>query len=175
LLIICLLFAASFCQTSDDDIVTTIIPTYRHNWYSGYLNISNQKDIHYVFQESQNDRDNDPLILWVSSFPGCSSLFCMTYEIGAFQFLVPEEPSFNISKWAWNMKANLLFLETPGAGFSTGPTNTSDVQVTLDHLLALMQFYARFPTQKKNDLYLAGHGYAGILAPLLAKAIITRN
>jgi len=42
-------------------------------------------------------------------------------------------------------------------------------------LLALSAFYARFPTQKKNDLYLAGHGYAGVLAPKLAKEIIIRN
>jgi carboxypeptidase C (cathepsin A) len=138
-LLICLLLAASFCQTSDDDYVRTIIPNYTHNWYSGYFNISgrNEKDIHYIFQESQNDRDNDPLILWVSSFPGCSSVFSMLYEVGAFQLLVPENPSFNISKWAWNMKANLLFLEAPGAGFSTGPTNTSDDQLTLDHMMAL--------------------------------------
>jgi carboxypeptidase C (cathepsin A) len=100
----------------------------------------------------------------------------MLYEVGAFKFLTPGVPSFNVTPLAWNMKANLLFMETPGAvGFSTGPTNSSDDEATYDHLLALTAFLARFPTQRKNDLYLAGHGYAGILAPMLGKAISIRN
>lgn len=74
------------------------------------------------------------------------------------------------------MRANLLFLEAPGGvGFSVGPVNNSDDDVVSDHLSALSYFFARFPTQKKNDLYLAGHGYAGILAPKLAKVILDRN
>lgn len=174
--VLLLVLAIAAAQTSDDDLVGTVIPKYTHNWYSGYLNISNNKDVHYVYQESQNDRDNDPLILWVSGGPGCSSLVSMLYEVGAFQFLTPTIPSFNVTKTSWNMKANLLFLETPGAvGFSNGPTNYTDDDVTYDHLLALTAFFARFPTQKKNDLYLAGHGYAGILAPMLGKAISIRN
>lgn len=163
-------------QTSDDDLVDTIIPKYTHNWYSGYFNLTKDKDVHYTYLESQNDRDNDPLILWVSGGPGCSSLFSMLYEVGPFRFLTPKQPSFNVTPQAWNMKSNLLFLETPGAvGFSRGPTNTSDDEVTYDHLQALTAFFARFPTQKKNDLYLAGHGYAGVLALKLAKAIVIRN
>lgn len=44
-----------------------------------------------------------------------------------------------------------------------------------DLLNSLVEFYARFPTLKKNSLHLAGHGYAGIIVPMLAKVIDQRN
>lgn len=115
-----------YCQTSQDDYVQMNIPGYTHDWYSGYFNFTN-KDIHYVYLESQNDRDNDPLVLWVAGGPGCSGLYSMYYEIGPFRFLTPEEPSLNVTKDAWNLRANLLFIEAPGAvGFSTGSEKSTD-------------------------------------------------
>lgn len=171
-----LITTLAFCQTSEDDFVNFKIPNYTHNWYSGYFNITLTKSVHYIFLESQNDRDNDPLILWVSGGPGCSSLFSMFYEVGPFRFVTPLAESLNVTKEAWNNRANLLFLETPGnVGFSVGPTNTNDDFATMDHLSSLSYFFARYPTLKKNDLYLAGHGYAGILAPKLAATILDRN
>lgn len=49
--IICslLLVLAVFGQTSDDDFVDFTIPNYTHNWYSGYLNITTEKDLHYIY------------------------------------------------------------------------------------------------------------------------------
>jgi carboxypeptidase C (cathepsin A) len=77
---------------------------------------------------------------------------------------------------AWNTRANLLYFETPaGVGFSRGPVNSSDELVTKDNINALREFYARFPQLRKNDLYLAGEGYAGIYVPLLALKIHQDN
>lgn len=167
--------AAVLCQTSQDDFVQFNVPFYTHDWYSGYLNLS-YKDIHYVYLESQNDRDNDPLVLWVAGGPGCSGLYSMLYEIGPFRFLKPETALLNFTDSGWNTKANLLFFEAPGGvGFSKGPVNATDTSTVDDLLFSLIEFYGRFPTQKKNDLYLAGHGYAGILVPKLAKLIDERN
>lgn len=175
LLVITLFFAFAFAQSAQDDYVWMNIPNYTHDWYSGYLNIS-YKDIHYVYLESQNDRDNDPLILWVGGGPGCSGLYSMFYEIGPFRLLTPESPQLNVSQESWNKRANLLFLEAPGAvGFSTGPVNSTDVSTVDDLLYSLIEFMSRFPTLKKNDFYLAGHGYAGILIPQLATLIDQRN
>ena len=44
----------------------------------------NQKSIHYVYFESQNDRAKDPLILWLTGGPGCSSMLSMLQENGPF-------------------------------------------------------------------------------------------
>jgi hypothetical protein len=78
LVLILAVSAVVLCQTSQDDFVQFNVPFYTHDWYSGYLNIS-YKDIHYVYLESQNDRDNDPLVLWVAGGPGCSGLYSMLY------------------------------------------------------------------------------------------------
>ena len=41
--------------------------------YSGYLNVSEGKSLHYVFIGSQ-DKDTDPVVIWFNGGPGCSSL-----------------------------------------------------------------------------------------------------
>lgn len=171
--IICavLLLSAALAQTSNDDFVDFTIPNYTHNWYSGYLNITVEKDLHYIYLESQNDRDNDPLILWVGSGPGCTGFTAMLYENGPFRYLTPLDPNLNITKDAWNMRANLLFIDAAGVGFSRGPNNNTDEGMAFDLMLGLTYFYARFPTQKKNDFYISGHGYAGVVGMYLAKMI----
>jgi carboxypeptidase C (cathepsin A) len=37
---------------------------------------------------------------------------------------------------------------------------------------ALRLFYSRFPTYRKNDLYLSAHGYGAVNAAYIAKQII---
>jgi carboxypeptidase C (cathepsin A) len=63
----------------------------------------------------------------------------------------------------------------PGAvGFSEGPEDkiiTDDV-FTKDAINTLRLFFARFPSYKKNDLFLSGHGYGAVHVTYLAKAIV---
>ena len=51
--------------------------------YSGYLQITDTKKLHYLFIQSWNDnstgKDEDPVLIWFNGGPGCSSL------LGAFQ------------------------------------------------------------------------------------------
>lgn len=42
--------------------------------YSGYLNVSSAKALHYLFVESQSDPLTDPVIIWFNGGPGCSSM-----------------------------------------------------------------------------------------------------
>lgn len=37
-----------------------------YDQYSGYLNISNGRHLHYWLTESQSDPDNDPLVVWMN-------------------------------------------------------------------------------------------------------------
>jgi serine carboxypeptidase-like clade 1 len=40
----------------------------------------------YYFVRSENDPDEDPLLLWLSGGPGCSGISGLAYEIGPLQF-----------------------------------------------------------------------------------------
>lgn len=88
-----ILFAISihfiFAFPAADKIVNlpglTFNPGFDH--YSGYLNASTDGYQHYLFYWlvlSQNDYQNDPIVLWLNGGPGCSSLGGFMTELGPF-------------------------------------------------------------------------------------------
>ena len=62
-------------------------------------------------------------------------------------------------------------------GFSESHRNNtySDETATEDNLKALRKFYEKFPTLKKNELYISGESYAGVYVPYISKAILDFN
>jgi len=105
------------CAPLEDEVTITIPGYTAHKWYSGFLDFDTGS-FHYVFFNSQRDPDNDPVVLWLNGGPGCSSLIGMVYENGPFLFK-EGTVNFQLNQYAWNMKANVLYLESPGGvGFS---------------------------------------------------------
>ncbi|CAM6000707.1 unnamed protein product [Sphagnum balticum] len=70
-----------------------------------------------------------------------------------------------INPYAWNKKANILFLESPaGVGFSQGTEKylvQNDTSVAKDNLKAVQIFFDRYSRLQGNDFYIAGESYAG--------------
>jgi carboxypeptidase C (cathepsin A) len=62
----------------------TTLPMPSHS-YSGYLNVTMSKRLHYIFVESLNNPVNDPIIVWFNGGPGCSSLLAFISENGPFK------------------------------------------------------------------------------------------
>lgn len=81
----------------------------------------------------------------------------MVYENGPFVF-VPNTTRFEINEYAWNKKANLLYITSPqGVGFSVGKAKSlNDNTVATFNLQALLAFFEKFPNLKKNDFYMTG-------------------
>lgn len=44
------------------------------NQFSGFLDITPTKNIHYMYYESENDPATDPVVFWTNGGPGCSGL-----------------------------------------------------------------------------------------------------
>ena len=88
-------------------------------WYSGYLKTTSmQRALHYVYVESKSKPATDPLLVWFNGGPGCSSMLGLIQEHGP---CVIEDYTDKVvdNPWPWNMRANVLYLESPGGvGYS---------------------------------------------------------
>ncbi|PRD22315.1 UNVERIFIED_CONTAM: putative serine carboxypeptidase [Trichonephila clavipes] len=72
---------------------------YKH--YSGYLNATSGRHLHYWFVESQRSPSEDPLLLWLNGGPGCSSLDGFLNELGPLHVSADGKTLYN-NTYAWN-------------------------------------------------------------------------
>jgi carboxypeptidase C (cathepsin A) len=155
-------------------------PAYNFNIYSGYLNVSNGKQLHYMFYTSQQSTNlTDPVVLWLNGGPGCSSLEGAFMENGALIFSEYNNTMY-ANPYSWNRVANMLYFESPaGVGYSymgsVVNNYTNDNITASDNLLGLQAWYTLFPEYKTNKFYIAGESYAGVYIPFLASYIQTWN
>lgn len=147
--------------------------------YAGYLNVNDNKSLHYILVESQDKPETDPLVIWFNGGPGCSSLLGFMQEHGPC-VIDDGETELKTNPYPWNLRANVLYIESPaGVGFSyaAGPDDLkfNDLLSSHDNLEAVKSFYAKFPEYQKQDLYITGESYAGIYVPYLAMRIHQHN
>ena len=94
-MLINMLFIVSYCLLSlascaDAGAAFTQLPFASEEMpsasYSGFLNVTETKRLHYVYVESQDNATADPVIVWFNGGPGCSSLLGFMQEHGPFVF-----------------------------------------------------------------------------------------
>ena len=140
-----ILLIQTIISTAEDDIVKSIPEyDYKGRLYSGYLDVSDVKKFHYMFNLAHEDPENKPLVLWLNGGPGCSSLDGWANEHGPMQ--MDSNGTFNLNEYSWNRAANMIYLESPGnVGFSLiNSTNDTDLylddNITADDNLIAMIF-----------------------------------
>ena len=103
------------------DLVDSLpgVPPFKSAAYSGYLDVNKTgKALHYFFVESQRNPYLDPLVIWTNGGPGCSSMLGLVREHGPF-YMEEESENFHSNPFAWNLAANILYIEHPaGVGYS---------------------------------------------------------
>ncbi|RHY13067.1 hypothetical protein DYB25_009342, partial [Aphanomyces astaci] len=144
--------------------------------YAGHIPLpSNGQKMFYWLVESESNPSTDPLVLWLNGGPGCSSLGGFFTELGPF--VVQSDLSVKRNPYAWNRKANMVFLDSPaGVGFSQPLLNASDYtdDFTAGRLVEfLKQFLVLYPQYKNRDFYITGESYAGMYIPFLVHKLIT--
>ncbi|RDX81940.1 Serine carboxypeptidase-like 48 [Mucuna pruriens] len=147
--------------------------------HAGYYRLPRSKAarMFYFFFESRNSKD-DPVVIWLTGGPGCSSELALFYENGPFQ--LTKNLSLVWNDYGWDKASNILFVDQPtGTGFSY-TSDDSDIRhdeegVSNDLYDFLQAFFKEHPQFTKNDFYITGESYAGHYIPALASRVHQGN
>ncbi|CAJ1955872.1 unnamed protein product [Sphenostylis stenocarpa] len=147
--------------------------------HAGYYRLPRSKAarMFYFFFESRNRKD-DPVVIWLTGGPGCSSELALFYENGPFQ--LTKNLSLVWNDYGWDKASNIIFVDQPtGTGFSY-TSDESDIRhdeegVSNDLYDFLQAFFKEHPRFTKNDFYITGESYAGHYIPALASRVHQGN
>mmetsp|Transcript_30500 Transcript_30500/g.51574 ORF Transcript_30500/g.51574 Transcript_30500/m.51574 type:complete len:443 (+) Transcript_30500:56-1384(+) len=145
--------------------------------HSGYFDLTTgDKHYFYWFFESRSNPATDPVVLWMTGGPGCSSEVALFGENGPCS--VNEDGTDTISnEYSWNNNASVLYIDQPaGTGFSYGKGMDHDEKgVAADMYDFLQQFFKAHPEYAKLDFYTVGESYAGHYVPAVTHKIWENN
>jgi len=141
-------------------------------FYSGLLPVTDKGFLFYWLFESRQDPENDPLVIWLSGGPGCSSSLALFSENGPYT--INDDLTLNSNPYSWNNNANLLFIDQPlNTGYSIGKEMEKDeIGLGSNFYTFFMEFLETFPQYKKRPLYITGESYAGHYIPVIASEIV---
>ncbi|KAH7432982.1 hypothetical protein KP509_07G049200 [Ceratopteris richardii] len=132
----------------------------------------------YMFFESRGDKAKDPVVLWMSGGPGCSSELALFYENGPFQITNSLDLTWN--EHGWDKASSIIFVDQPvGTGFSY-TTDMRDMRhdekgVSEDMYHFLQAFFKAHPDFADNDFFVTGESYAGHYVPAVTSRIHKAN
>lgn len=149
---------------------------------AGYVTVdqTNGRALYYFFTASQRS-ESDPLVIWFTGGPGCSSLIALFEEHGPFRMnFTAEGTGIQLNPYTWSTVANVLYVESPaGVGFSYSNTssdyNVGDLRTAEDAYLVLQGFLAKFPQYRSNPFWVTGESYGGHYVPEFAYYVAMRN
>ncbi|CAI0410931.1 unnamed protein product [Linum tenue] len=147
--------------------------------HAGYYNIEHSyaAKMFYFFFESRNSK-KDPVVIWLTGGPGCSSELAIFYENGPFS--IANNMSLVWNKFGWDKTSNLIYVDQPtGTGFSYS-TDKRDIRhdeagVSNDLYDFLQAFFTEHPELAENDFYITGESYAGHYIPAFASRVHKGN
>lgn len=148
--------------------------------YAGYISVGqdvkgSENQMFFWMMESRNTPAEDPLLIWLSGGPGCSSVAAQFEGNGPLHLTM--DGSITNNPYGWNRNANLVYVDQPlqtGLSFSgDGSLIYEQYQATRDFREFLMRFYEAFPDFKGRDLFISGESYAGHFIPAFAADILS--
>ncbi|RCK59341.1 Carboxypeptidase Y [Candida viswanathii] len=144
------------------------------NQTTGYLSHLHH-NFFYWFFESRNDPVNDPIILWLTGGPHCSSSYGLFFELGPSSIGFDLKPKYN--PYSWNSNASVIFLDQPTyTGFSYGGAPTFSTNQAMYFVYVFIElFFKQNPQYLNNAFHIAGESYAGHYIPNLLHEILSHD
>lgn len=149
-------------------IVSPTICDSKVKQHAGYLRINlNTKYFFWMF-ESRSNPSKDPLVLWLTGGPGCSSQLALLAENGPCSIDAKGQEQSN--PHSWTTQANVMWVDQPAAtGFSTGlPLTHSEDEVAANMYTFMEEFYRALPQYRENPFFIFGESYAGHYVPAVS-------
>ncbi|KAK1441156.1 hypothetical protein QVD17_06995 [Tagetes erecta] len=152
----------------------------------GYVGVGENEDVQlfYYFIRSESNPNTDPLMLWFTGGPGCSSISSLLYEIGPIKFETVDYngniPTIILTPNSWTKMASIIFLDIPvGTGFSYARTTrasySNEIQLS-DHAYEFMKKWFESHTEFLSNLfYVGGDSYSGLSVPIISQLISDGN
>ncbi|KAG8818982.1 hypothetical protein FRC17_010641, partial [Serendipita sp. 399] len=130
---------------------------------------------------AENERSNEPWLIWLNGGPGSSSMYGLFAENGPMLLAYGEgqttgpRRAIQENPWSWHKQADIIYVDQPvGTGYSTVDTSgfvADEDQMAQDFVNFLKNLASIFPSLKHRPLYLTGESYAGTYIPYIAKAL----
>ncbi|GER39437.1 serine carboxypeptidase [Striga asiatica] len=147
--------------------------------HAGYYTLphNNTAWMFYFFFESRSNK-SDPVVIWLTGGPGCSSELALFYENGPFH--VTDNLTLALNDFGWDKVSNLIYVDQPiGTGFSYSSEKDyirhDEEGVSNDLYDFLQAFFKVHPQLTGNDFYITGESYAGHYIPAFATRVHQGN
>ncbi|KAI2601740.1 alpha/beta-hydrolase [Hypoxylon sp. NC1633] len=139
--------------------------------WTGWVHVSDEKNLFYWFFESRNDPSNDPVVIWMNGGPGGSSMMGLFSEMGPC-LANDDNNGTSRNEDSWTNFASVIFIDQPaGVGFSMisnstvgGPDNKLEASRDFDRFLSIF-FGDAFPQFSHLPLHIAGESFGGTYVP----------
>ncbi|KAI3697618.1 hypothetical protein L6452_30713 [Arctium lappa] len=153
---------------------------------TGYVGVDENEDVQlfYYFIQSESNPKDDPLMLWLTGGPGCSSISGLLYEFGPIQFkaehLNGSLPTLVLRPQSWTKMTSVIFLDIPvGTGFSYARTerasHSTDLQYAKHGYEFIIKWLNSHPEFISNPFYVGGNSFSGHPVPIISQLISNGN
>ncbi|XP_018458479.2 serine carboxypeptidase-like 14 [Raphanus sativus] len=153
---------------------------------TGYIGVGEAEEdqMFYYFIKSEKNPEEDPLLVWLTGGPGCSSFSGLVYENGPLAFKVEAYngsiPTLVSTTYSWTKVANIIYLDQPvGTGFSYSRNPLADRLSITGSVKRVHEFLRKWldkhPEYFSNPFYLAGNSYSGMMIPAIVQEISNGN
>ncbi|CAK7322542.1 unnamed protein product [Dovyalis caffra] len=190
---LCFLFLFSFqvwLQLAISHTIVKFLPGFQgplpFHLETGYVGVDEAEDLQlfYYFIKSQRNSKEDPLLLWLTGGPGCSSFTALAFENGPINFEAKEYngslPTLVLNPYSWTQVSSMIFLDLPvptGFSYARSPVDfqRSDFKQVSQAVQFLRKWLMDHQDFLSNPVYIAGDSYSGMIVPAVVQKISNGN